>query len=38
MKEPKTKGKQRIQNEEVLLYKPYEVNLPRSKTPEPKFI
>ena len=36
MKEPEIK--QQIQNEEVLLYKPYEVNSPRPKTPKPTFI
>jgi len=37
MKEPETKGKQQIQDEEVLLYKPYKVDLLKLKTPEPSF-
>ena len=32
------KGKQQVQNEEILFYKPYNVDKPRSKTPEPTFI
>jgi len=27
-----------VQDEEVLLYRPYKVNLSKPKTPEPKFI
>ena len=38
MKEPEPKEKQWLQDEEVLLYKPYKVNTSRSKTPEPTFI
>ena len=38
MKEQDTKEKQQIQDEEVLLYKLYEVDLPKPKTPEPTFI
>jgi len=39
MKKPKTnKGKQWIQDKEVLLYKPYEVELPRPKSSKPMFI
>jgi len=39
MKELETnKGKQQIQDKGVLLYKSYEVDSPRSKTPEPTFI
>jgi len=39
MKKPKTdKGKQQIQDKEVLLYKPYKINLLRPKSPEPMFI
>ena len=33
-----SKGKQQIQNEEVLLYKSYKVESSKPKTPEPKFI
>jgi len=36
--EQDVKGKQQIQDEEVLLYKPYKVDLPKSKTPKPTFI
>ena len=38
LKDQDIKGKQQIQDEEVLLYKPYQVNLPRPKTPELIFI
>ncbi len=38
MEEPEPKGKQWIQDEEVLLYKPYKINPPRPKTPESTFI
>ena len=38
MKEQDTKGKQWIQNKEVLLYKPYKANSPKPKTPKPTFI
>jgi len=38
MKEQDVKKKQQIQDEEVLLYKPYEVDLSRPKTPELTFI
>ena len=38
MKDQDSKGKQQIQDEEVLLYKPYQVDLPRPKTSEPIFI
>ena len=39
MKESETnQKKQQIQDKEVFLYKPYEVNLPGLKTPEPIFI
>ena len=38
MKESKSKEKQWLQDEEVLLYKPYEADLSRPKTPEPMFI
>ena len=39
MKMPQTinKGKQRVE-EEVFLYKPYNVNKPRPKTSKPQFI
>ena len=33
-----SKEKQQIQDEKVLLYKPYKVNSPKPKTPEPIFI
>jgi len=33
-----SKGEQRVQDEEDLLCKPYEVNLSKPKTLEPKFI
>ena len=32
-----SKGKQWIQDKEVLLYKSYEVNSPKPKTPKPMF-
>jgi len=38
MKKQDTKGNQQIQDEKVLLYKPYEVDLSKPKTPEPTFI
>ena len=38
MKEQDNKGKQQIQDEEVFLYKPYDVDLPRPKNPELTFI
>ena len=40
MKIPQTidKGKQRVEEEKVFLYKPYDVNKPRPKIPEPHFI
>ena len=37
-KEQDIKEKQQIQDEKVLLYKPYKVDLSRSKTPELTFI
>jgi len=33
-----SKEKQQIQDEKVLLYKPYKVNSPKPKTPKPIFI
>jgi len=38
IKEQDTKGKQQIQDKEVLLYKPYKVDLSKPKTPEPTFV
>ena len=40
MKSPQTidKGKQRVEEEEVFLYKPYNVDEHKSKTSEPQFI
>ena len=38
MKELDSKGKQQIQDKEVLLYKLYEVNPLRPKTSKPTFI
>ena len=38
IKEQDTKGKQWIQDEEVLLYRPYEIDLSKPKTPKPTFI
>ena len=38
MKDQDFKGKQQIQDEEVLLYKPYQVDPLKPKTPEPIFI
>ena len=38
MKDQDSKKKQQIQDKEILLYKSYQVNSPRSKTSEPIFI